>query len=88
MTLSRKVRRVGSSLIITIPSQLAEIYEIFEGNEINIIPVEKGKFILQKSKETVQLTAKRIDDMTREKLLKEIEEKVSKETIENKDKNF
>ena len=50
MALSRKVRKVGSSLVITIPSQLAEVYDIFEGNELDIFPVERGKLTLQKRK--------------------------------------
>jgi len=50
MSLCRKVRRVGSSLVITIPSQIAEFYEIAEGMEMEII-VEKGKIILQKRME-------------------------------------
>lgn len=39
MSLVRKVRKVGSSLVITIPRQLAEAYDIKEGvfMEISVV---------------------------------------------------
>jgi len=49
MALIRKVRKVGSSLVITIPSQIAELYEIYDGTELRVKPVERGKLILEKT---------------------------------------
>lgn len=34
--LTRKIRRVGSSLVVTIPSQLAEVYKYDEGTTLEI----------------------------------------------------
>lgn len=34
--LKRKIRRVGSSLVITIPSQIATVYDYQEGMELEI----------------------------------------------------
>ncbi len=38
MPLTRKARIVGSSLVITIPSQLAKAHDINDGDELEIIP--------------------------------------------------
>ena len=38
LPLTRKARVVGSSLVLTIPSQLAKAYDINDGDEIEIIP--------------------------------------------------
>jgi antitoxin component of MazEF toxin-antitoxin module len=45
--LTRKVRKVGSSLVITIPSQIAEVYGIDEGMDISITPQGPGRLQLQ-----------------------------------------
>jgi antitoxin component of MazEF toxin-antitoxin module len=46
--LERKVRRVGSSLVITLPSHLAEAYGITEGMMLSIRPIAMGKITLEK----------------------------------------
>lgn len=48
MSLTRKVRKVGSSLIITIPSHLADAYGIKEGSHLHITASKDGKIILEK----------------------------------------
>ena len=50
MPLTRKARVVGSSLVLTIPSQLAKAYDINDGDEIEIIPVGIGEFRMKKLK--------------------------------------
>jgi antitoxin component of MazEF toxin-antitoxin module len=41
---------VGSSLVITIPSQLAKAHNINDGDELEIIPVGMGEFRIRKMK--------------------------------------
>ena len=48
MPLTRKARVVGSSLVLTIPSQLAKAHDINDGDEIEIIPVDIGEFRIKK----------------------------------------
>ena len=48
--LSRKARFVGSSMVITIPSQLAEIYGIEAGDKLNIMSRDTG-ILIRKRKE-------------------------------------
>lgn len=50
MPLTRKARVVGSSLVITIPSQLAKAHNINDGDELEIIPVGMGEFRIKKTK--------------------------------------
>ena len=50
MPLTRKARIVGSSLVVTIPSQLAKAHDINDGDEIEIIPVGVGEFKIRKLK--------------------------------------
>jgi antitoxin component of MazEF toxin-antitoxin module len=50
MPLTRKARVVGSSLVLTIPSQLAKAHEINDGDEIEIIPLGIGEFKIRKLK--------------------------------------
>ena len=50
MPLTRKARVVGSSLVLTIPSQLAKAYDINDGDEIEIIPLGIGEFRMKKVK--------------------------------------
>jgi bifunctional DNA-binding transcriptional regulator/antitoxin component of YhaV-PrlF toxin-antitoxin module len=51
MTLTRKARIVGSSLVLTIPSQLAEAHDINDGDDIEIIPLGIGEFKIRKLKD-------------------------------------
>ena len=48
MPLTRKARIVGSSLVLTIPSQLAKAHDINDGDEIEIIPMGIGEFKIRK----------------------------------------
>ena len=48
MPLTRKARIVGSSLVLTIPSQLAKAHDINDGDEIEIIPMGIGEFKIKK----------------------------------------
>ena len=48
MPLTRKARVVGSSLVLTIPSQLAKAHDINDGDEIEIIPTGIGEFKIKK----------------------------------------
>jgi len=48
MPLTRKARVVGSSLVLTIPSQLAKAHDINDGDEIEIIPMGIGEFKIRK----------------------------------------
>jgi bifunctional DNA-binding transcriptional regulator/antitoxin component of YhaV-PrlF toxin-antitoxin module len=50
MPLTRKARVVGSSLVVTIPSQIAKAYDINDGDDIEIIPMEFGEFMIRKRK--------------------------------------
>ncbi len=50
MPLTRKARIVGSSLVITIPSQLAKAHDINDGDELEIIPAAIGEFKIRKLK--------------------------------------
>jgi len=48
MPLTRKARVVGSSLVLTIPSQLAKAHDINDGDDIEIIPTGIGEFKIRK----------------------------------------
>ena len=48
MTLTRKTRISGSSIVVTIPSQLVEAFDITSGDFVEIIPVKNGEIILKK----------------------------------------
>ena len=50
MPLTRKARVVGSSLVVTIPSQIAKAFDINDGDKIEIIPVDYGEFRIRKVK--------------------------------------
>ncbi len=43
MTLTRKTRASGSSIVVTIPSQLVEAYGISSGDTIEITPLKNGE---------------------------------------------
>ena len=48
MPLTRKTRLSGSSIVIAIPSQLVEAYNINRGDQIEIIPLENGEIKIRK----------------------------------------
>ena len=48
MTLTRKTRASGSSIVITIPSQLVEAYGINTGDSVEIIPLKNGEIRIKK----------------------------------------
>lgn len=48
MVLTRKTRASGTSLVITIPSQIVELYNISQGDLIEIIPVDEGEIKIKK----------------------------------------
>jgi len=50
MPLTRKARVVGSSLVITIPSQLAKAHDINDGDDLEILPSGIGEFKIRKTK--------------------------------------
>jgi len=49
MTLIRKTRVSGTSLVVTIPSQLVEAFNINGGDLVEIIPVKNGEIIIKKT---------------------------------------
>jgi len=48
MTLTRKTRASGSSIVVTIPSQIVEAYDIRCGDCIEIIPLKDGEIKIKK----------------------------------------
>jgi len=48
MTLTRKTRASGSSIVVTIPSQLVEAYNIDCGDVIEITPLVNGEIKIKK----------------------------------------
>ena len=48
MALTRKTRASGSSIVVTIPSQLVEAYGISSGDTIEITPLKNGEIIIKK----------------------------------------
>ncbi len=48
--LKRKIRKIGCSLVVTIPMQIAEAFGYHEGMELNV-DVEKDVVIFRKMKE-------------------------------------
>ena len=48
MPLTRKTRLSGSSIVITIPSQLVEAYDISCGETVEIIPLKNGEIKIRK----------------------------------------
>ncbi len=49
MPLIRKTRLSGSSIVVTIPSQLIEAYDIDIGENIEIIPLNDGEIKIRKA---------------------------------------
>ena len=48
MPLTRKTRLSGSSIVITIPSQIVEAFNINSGELVEIIPVKNGEIKIKK----------------------------------------
>jgi len=48
MALVRKVRKIGSSLTITFPSHVAQMFDIKEGDWMEYTLVEDKKIVLEK----------------------------------------
>jgi antitoxin component of MazEF toxin-antitoxin module len=48
MTLTRKTRASGTSLVITIPSQIVKLYDINQGDLIEIIPLNNAEIKIKK----------------------------------------
>ena len=48
MPLTRKTRVSGSSIVITIPSQLVEAFDINGGELIEIVPLKNGEIKIRK----------------------------------------
>jgi len=48
MALTRKTRASGSSIVVTIPSQIVEAYNINTGDAVEIIPIKNGEIIIRK----------------------------------------
>ena len=51
MPLTRKTRLSGSSIVVTIPSQLVKAYDISDGDEIEIIPLRHGELKIRKMRD-------------------------------------
>ena len=43
MPLTRKTRVSGSSIVVTIPSQLVEAFDINSGDTVEIVPLRNGE---------------------------------------------
>jgi antitoxin component of MazEF toxin-antitoxin module len=48
MPLTRKTRVSGSSIVITIPSQLVEAFDINSGELVEIVPLKNGEIKIRK----------------------------------------
>ena len=48
MPLIRKTKTSGKSIILAIPSQLVEAYDIADGDDMQIIPLGEGEFKIKK----------------------------------------
>ena len=51
MPLTRKIRVSGRAIVLTIPSQLVEAYDIDGGDIMEIIPLGHGEFKIRKAKD-------------------------------------
>ena len=60
MALQRKVREVGNSLSVTIPSQMAELHGIEDDTLLSFQPMEKGVFKIVIIGEATMCTIKKI----------------------------
>jgi len=50
MPLTRTTKVIGNRIVISIPSQLAEAYDIADGDELEIIPMGPDEFKVRKVK--------------------------------------
>ena len=48
MTLTRKTRASGSSIIVTLPSQIVEAFDIHTGDTVKITPLRNGEINIKK----------------------------------------
>jgi len=48
MPLVRKTRESGGSLVIAIPSQLVEAFELSKGDNMQIVPLKNGEIRIKK----------------------------------------
>jgi len=48
MPLTRKTRASGSSIVVTIPSQLVDAYNINRGDVVEIIPLSNHEIVIRK----------------------------------------
>ena len=48
MHLTRKTHKSGTSIVVTIPSQLVEAFNINSGDLVEIIPVKNGEIKIKK----------------------------------------
>jgi len=48
MPLVRKTRESGGSLVVAIPSQLVEAFELSKGDDMQIIPLKNGEIKIRK----------------------------------------
>ena len=60
MALHRKVREVGNSLSVTIPSQMAELHGIEDDTLLSFEAMEKGVFKIIKIGEATMCTVEKI----------------------------
>lgn len=49
MPLTRKTRVSGSSIVITIPSQLVEAYNLSSGDLVEIVPLNAEEIVIRKT---------------------------------------
>lgn len=52
-SLTRKTKLSGNSMFFTIPSQLAQAYDIHNGDLIEIIPLNDGEIKLRKGEKMI-----------------------------------
>ena len=50
MPLIRITKAMGNRIVLSIPSQLAQAYDIGDGDELQIIPLGHGEFKVRKVK--------------------------------------
>jgi len=72
MTLQRKVREVGNSLNVVIPSQIAELHGIDEGSLLEFQPMEKGVFKIIRIGEATMCTIKKIGSTETKRVPKQL----------------
>ena len=49
MGIKRKVRQTGESIAVTIPSQIAQLHDINEGDYLEFEPIGTGEFKIKKT---------------------------------------